>query len=308
MIHVILNPCAGGGRAGKLKRRIFQGIKEKFEHNCSFFVTRGPDDATISTQQAIKAGVQMIIVVGGDGTIQEAVNGFFENDRPLNYSCQLGIVNCGTGKGLALSIGLPYLLEQQLDSIFISPTSTIDLGRIIFFNQTGERKERIFVNDCQVGIGSSVVAKVGTKYKRLGGKVAFGSVAFAQALRYKALPMQVEFDKNEKIDRELLGIVVGNGAYTAGGMKLTPAAKLNDGQFDVLLIHNMNILNRLWNFPKIYQGTHIRDRYFSLLHCRSIYINSKVLTSVAADGELLGTTPCSIEILPRALKVRCNLI
>jgi len=306
-VHVILNPTAGGGRANKLWPLLESGIAERFGHNYSSYVTRRPGDATVSVRRAIAAGATLVIAVGGDGTIQETVNGFFRNRGLLNPSCELGIVNCGTGSGLAQSLGLPPSPEQQLDQISNRGSCAIDLGRVVLCSKDGRRVERVFASECQVGIGGAVVADVSSVHKRFGGKIAFGSVAIKKLFFLKAQPMTVRFGNNGKKTRRLLGLAVGNGACTAGGMKLTPEAQLNDGLFDVLLMHDMSIPTRLWNFPKIYLGKHIHTPHVSIFRSGKIAIESESPLPVAADGELLGVTPCEIELLPAVLKVRCNL-
>ncbi len=306
-VHVILNPTAGGGRADKLWPLLESGVAGRFGNNYSLYVTRRPGDATVSARRAIADGARLIIAVGGDGTIQETVNGFFNSRGLLNPSCELGILDCGSGSGLAQSLGLPPSPEQQLDLISRQSSCAIDLGRVVVYGSNGGKVERIFASECQVGIGGAVVAEVSSAHKRLGGRIAFGSVAIKKLFFHKAQPMTVQLGNNEKMTKRLLGLAIGNGACTAGGMKMTPAAQLNDGLFDVLLMHDMSILTRLWNFPKIYWGTHIDTPHVSIFRSGKITIESENPVLIAADGELLGVTPCEIELLPAVLKVRCKL-
>ena len=306
-VHVILNPTAGGGRAEKLRPRLQAGIAERFGADYSLYVTSRQGDATDSARRAIEAGAGLVIAVGGDGTIHEAVNGFFKDREMLNPSCELGIVDCGSGSGLALSLGLPTSIEQQLDLIARQDSCAIDLGRVVVRSNDGRRVERIFASECQVGIGGAVVAEVGSMHKRLGGTLAYGLGSIKQAFCYKGQPMTVELGNNEKVARGLIGLSIGNGNCIAGGMKLTPAAQLNDGLFDVLLLHDMSVPTRLWNFVKIYRGTHIDTPHVSIFRSDRISIESESPVPVSADGELLGVTPCEFELLPIALKVKCSL-
>ena len=306
-VHVILNPTAGGGRAAKLSPRLLPGIVERFGDNYTLDVTGRAGDATASARRAIEAGATLVIAVGGDGTIHETVNGFFKDREMLNPACELGIVDCGSGSGLAQSLGLPSSLEQQLDLIARQDSCAIDLGRVVVHSVDGGKVERIFASECQVGIGGAVVAEVGSMHKLLGGTLAYGLGSIKQAFRCKGQPMTVELGDNEKVSRGLLGLSIGNGNSIAGGMKLTPAAQLNDGLFDVLLMHDMSIPARLWNFVKIYRGTHIYSPHVSIFRSGRIAIESESPAPVSADGELLGVTPCQFELLPAALKVKCRL-
>ncbi|UCH63111.1 MAG: diacylglycerol kinase family lipid kinase [Fidelibacterota bacterium] len=306
-VHTIFNPTAGGGRAEKLRPRLLSGIAERFGSDYSLDVTSRQGDATASARRAIEAGAGLVITVGGDGTIHETVNGFFKDREMINPSCELGIVDCGSGSGLALSLGLPPSIEQQLDLIARQDSCTIDLGRVVTSSNAGEKVERIFASECQVGIGGAVVAEVGAMHKRLGGTLAYGIGSIKQVFRFNGQAMTVELSNNEKVARGLLGLAIGNGSCIAGGMKLTPAAELNDGLFDVLMIHDMSILTRLWNFLKIYRGTHIDTPHVSIFRSDRITIESENPVLVSADGELLGVTPCEFELIPAALKVKCRL-
>ena len=306
-VHVILNPTAGGGRAAKLSPRLLSGIVERFGDDYSLDVTGRAGDATASARRAIEAGATLVIAVGGDGTIHETVNGFFKNREFLNPSCELGIIDCGSGSGLAQSLGLPSSIEQQLDLIAHQDNCTIDLGRVVVRSNDGSRAECIFASECQVGIGGAVVAEVGSMHKLLGGTLAYGLGSIKQAFRYRGQQMTVDLGNNEKVTRGLLGLSIGNGNCIAGGMKLTPAAQLNDGLFDVLLMHDMSVPTRLWNFVKIYRGTHIDTPHVSIFRSGRIAIESENPVPVSADGELLGMTPCEFQLLPGVLKVKGNL-
>lgn len=306
-ITVIFNPTAGGGLANKLRSKILAGIIRRLGNDYTLSETHFAGEATMLSRDAIANGTGLIIAVGGDGTLQEVVNGFFNDGAVINPGCELGIIDCGTGSGLAQSLNLPASLEHQIDQIYHQQGCAIDVGRVVFSNSDNKREQRIFVSELQLGIGSAVVEGVQSKHKRLGGTFAFGSVAFQKAIGYKAQKISLQFDNQKKITEKLIGAVVGNGNYCGGGMKLTPNAQLNDGLLDVLTIHNMSIMTRLVNFPKIYWGKHVDSPYFNIRQCKKVIIDSEEPTPIAADGEMLGVTPCEIEISPAALKVRSKL-
>ncbi len=303
-VHIIANPIAGGGRAGRLIPKLLPRIEKRFGTNYSIHVTQKPNEATIIARNSILAGANLIIALGGDGTVQEIVNGFFHDTKIINPDCELGILNYGTGKGLTQTLNLPSTLEEQLDLIASSSNNLIDVGYIKCKDKRGSNQERFFVNECQVGIGGVVVTGVSMWHKYLGGTLAFGSVTLKQALFFNAPHMMVEFDDKQKISGNLIGVVVGNGAFCSGGMKLTPDAKPNDGQFDILLIHDMHIFSRIWNFTKIYSGRHIKSQNFALRRSKSISIKSEERVLIEADGELTGIVPCKISLIPAVLKVK----
>lgn len=305
-VHVIINPASAGGKTGARQPEILSALEEKLGKEYSLCVTSEPLEASFSARKAVTDGSELIIAIGGDGTIQETVNGFFSNGNLINPSCQLGILDSGTGHGFAQSLGLPKELEEQLEIIHSGQTQVIDLGKVAFVDKNGKPRERFFINECQAGIGGEVVRIVQSKHKRLGGFIAFGAITLLTALRYPNRSMSVVIDGTEEIKDQFIGVVIGNGNYMAGGMNIMPYARVNDGFFDILLIHKQSTSQRLWNFPKIYSGRHLASSRFSYCRGRSVNIYSSEDVTFEADGEFLGSLPFSIEILPAALSVRVN--
>jgi diacylglycerol kinase (ATP) len=303
-IQIVVNPIAGSGKAGKIAKVIYQKIRSLSDSIINLAFTEKKNDAASITREAIIRGAGMIIAVGGDGTINEVVNGFFNNNEPLNPFCELGIINCGTGGGYARTLGIPKGLEQQIEIILRPGSINLDLGGISYQDFSDNTVHRLFVNECQVGIGSKVASVVGKNYKIFGGTLAFGLMATVQAILIKPSHLDLEYD-NEPIQKSnLIGLVVGNGIECAGGMKLTPDAKLDDGLFDVLSMHDMSIVQRLLNLSKVYSGKHILSPYFSVKKCKRIKIRSDQKVTLEADGEVLGYSPFEINILPSAIRIK----
>jgi diacylglycerol kinase (ATP) len=306
-VHVIINPASSGGKTGAKQWEILNALDRKLGSAYSLCVTGEPLEACFSARQAILDGSKLIVTVGGDGTIQETVNGFFSNGKVINPSCQLGIIDSGTGHGFAQSLGLPTGLEEQLEVIQRGQTQSIDLGKVVFSDEIGQPSEHYFINECQAGIGGEVVKRVQSKHKRLGGLIAFGAITLLTALRYPNQSMTVEIDGMTGITERFIGVVIGNGNYMAGGMNLIPHAKVDDGLFDILLMHEQSLPQRLWNFPKIYSGRHLASPKFTLHRGKKVTLSSSERVTFEADGEFLGSLPCSIEILPSALQVRLSI-
>ena len=306
-VHVIINPVSGGGKTGAKQEEILNALERKLRNEYSLCVTSEPLEASSSARRAILDGSELIITIGGDGTIQETVNGFFSNGNLVNPSCQLGIIDSGTGHGFAQSLGLPTGLEQQLEVIHRGHTQSVDLGKVVFSDENGQQREHYFINECQAGIGGEVVRLVQSKHKRLGGFIAFGAITLFTALRYPNQSMTVEIDGTTRITERFIGVVIGNGNYMAGGMNLIPHARVDDGLFDILFMHEQSIPQRLWNFPKIYSGRHLASPKFTQYRGKKVILSSSERIPFEADGEFLGSLPCSIEILPSALQIRLNI-
>ena len=305
-IDVLFNPASSGGRTGRQRAFILAVLDRYLGRGYLLHLTRRPLEATSLTREAIRTGSELIVAVGGDGTIQEAVNGFFTGGRPLNPACRLGIINAGTGHGFAQSLGFPSDLDSQCAQIADGATRPVDIGRVFYAGRNGSSDERYFVNECQAGIGGEVVKMVHAGNKKLGGTLAFGLATLAAAWTYPNRTMSVSVDGDPPITGPFIAVVCANGNSMAGGMHLAPGAKVDDGLLDILFMHAQTRSERLRNFPKIYSGTHLGSPKFSCFRGRSVSLTSAENVAVEADGELLGQMPCRIEILPSAIQLRAR--
>ena len=270
--------------------------------NFRFFITQDSLQAESVVRFSIKEGGEMIIAIGGDGTIQSVVNGFFEDNNIINKDCVLGIISSGTGQGLVQSLSIPSDILSQVELIKRNKTQYLDVGRIQFKDRN---KSRYFMNEFQAGIGGAVVKNVSVNLKKYGGKFSFGLGALATVFSCKPEIMDFIID-DKRVIRNLLGIVVSNGKYTGGGMQLTPNASLTDGLFDVLLIPSMPHLKRLFVFPRIYSANHINLNGFECFRARKLRILNTNCSLIEADGELINDKCSTIEIVPHCLKVFAN--
>ncbi len=303
--HIIFNPSSGAGKTELSRGRILQEIERLLDTSTSFVVTNRPLKAVTSAANAITHGCDLVIAVGGDGTINEVVNGLFSNGRPINSDCRLGIISSGTGNGFAQSVGIPDSLNEQINVALFGSSRPVDVGKVTFLNPEGTTGTRYFVNECQIGIGGAVVQRVQKKYKKLGGTIGFGAGTVETVFRYPNQFLALSVDGTNTVADWFTGIVVANGAFTGGGMNLAPSASLDDGAFNLLMMRKMSVAARLSSFPKIYSGEHIHLKHYTYTTVRALSIESPENVLIAADGELLGTTPCTIEIVPASLQVQC---
>ncbi len=302
--HIIINPVSAGGRTQKRLDEILDAVKVEFGFDWTLDFTRSPGEATALTQQVLRSGCNLIIAVGGDGTIQEVVNGFFSNDRLVNTKAELAVVSSGTGQGFAQSLGLTGSIAEQVAVAARGKRKLVDVGRII--QRNGTHSVRYFVNECQLGIGGAVVKTVQHNHKLFGGTIAFGAATFQTVFRHQNQSMSLRLDGGRMVSGRYTGVVIANGAFTGGGMNLAPGAVMDDGRFDIVIMNDLSIPQRLLNLPKIYNGSHVRSRHFECFVTKRLSIESDEEVLIAADGELLGTTPCEVEILQQVLPVRCS--
>ncbi len=303
-ILIVVNPTAGSGKAKDVAKTLQQKIEPLKASKYQFTFTKEKEEATFITRKAIAEGASLVIAIGGDGTINEVINGFFTDGVPINTHCELGILDGGTGSSLSGIIHGQKSVNQQIDMLFQSNTMALDLGLINYDDFSGNRVSRFFANECQTGIGTRVVSMVGKTSKLFGGRIAFGFASTIQAIGMKPQKLNIAYDDEPFQEFSLLGLVVGNGRECAGGMRLTPDANMSDGLFDVLSISEMGLVKRLLNLSKVYSGKHLLSSGFSVKRCKKLKIRSDIKIALEADGELLGNSPLDIQILQAAIRVR----
>ena len=301
--HVILNPASGGGKTGRNRAAILNALATVLDRPFSLEVTRRPYEAAELARTAVEAGCGLIIAAGGDGTIQEVVNGFFRDGAALNPACRLGIISTGTGRGFAQSLRLPQDLDGQCRILARGRTRSLDVGQAEFTAPDGTMGRRYFVNECQAGIGGDVVRALGIAGKKLGGRAAFGLSTLAAACRVPNRTVTAAVDDGPPRTGSFLGIIAANGPIMAGGMKLLPSADTGDGRFDILFMGAQSRFQRFRNFPRIYSGRHLDRPQFSQIRGATLTLSSESDVPFEADGELLGRLPCRIDIRPAAIPV-----
>jgi len=292
--HIVINPFSSNGKTGRRKSGILDEISRRLAGPLTVHVTSKPLDATDSTRSAIKQGADLVIAVGGDGTVHEVVNGFTEDGALLDTTCQLGIVGSGTAQDAIRGFGLPNDLDGQIRVACGEASRPIDIGKVSVVDPAGTIREHFFLNECQQGIAAVVVQRFQSHHKWLGGFLGFGLTTVSTAARHREQHMTVEIDGKQVASDPLLDVVVSNGGYAGGGMNFAPGAIVNDGLFDVILIHKQSVPSRLINFPRIYFGTHINLSWVSHFRGRSISVSSTERVPVESDGEFLGFLPCII--------------
>ncbi len=304
--QVIVNPESDQGRTGRRWADIKEALRVFFqEFKCDF--TEKPLQAIEIARSSIKEGSELIIGVGGDGTINEIANGFFENRRLLNPASRLGILPSGTGSDLTKSLRIPARWKQALKLLTQAQAARIDVGLTTFRDQTGQLSERLFLNVADFGLGGEVVRRVNEQ--RLARKTSSYLRCLVSAMvSYTSRRVCVNVDGSElPADCYLIG-AVANGRIFGKGMKVAPRARLDDGLFDFVLVKSMKLVEFLRHGWKVFLGTHLSHPKISLLRGRRIEArcdgDEDVLLEL--DGEQIGTLPAAFEILPGQLSVIGN--
>ena len=304
-IQVIVNPESNKGKTRKKWKHIKEGLKS-FLKEFKYEFTEKPLQATEISRYAIKEGTELIVGVGGDGTMNEIANGFYENQRIINPEASLGIVPSGTGCDFTRSLNIPSKLKKALEVITQAPSALIDVGRARFKGHSGKEEERFFINVADFGIGGEVVNKVNQSRMRRKAS-SYLRCLISTFVTYKNKKLRIRIDDEElPMDEYLVG-TVSNGRIFGKGMKIAPNAKLDDGLFDVVLIKGMKMFEFFRNVWRIYTGSHLSHPKISLIRGRKVEAfagedENDVLIEI--DGEQLGKLPATFEIIPRNFLVK----
>lgn len=302
MITCLVNPASAGGRTASIAASIRDALESRLRQSVELRVSAERLDAQrIMASILREGGRHTIVVVGGDGTLQEVANGWMDVPEEARNGSVIGLVSSGTGQGLAQGLGLPRDHRGQIEIIAAGRTRLLDLGLVAARTIDGREERRWFINECQLGIGGSVVRDVERRGKRRSGRWTFATAALRKAITIPNATVTITCDGTAPAPTKILGVVIGNGAFTGGGMNLTPGATPFDGWLDLLVMRAQSVPQRLANLSRIYSGAHIGRHEFTLTKCQRMTIEAPEPVEVEADGEFLGTTPCRVSVRPGAL-------
>lgn len=285
-ILIILNPFSGKKKAEKVCQQLTDLLsKRDLKH--VVFRTAAENNSELIRSESV-SGYTDVIVLGGDGTLNHAVNGVRDSKVVMS------LIPCGTGNDFAKNIDLGKTLSEQIETAIDGKPTPIDAGLC---------NDRIFLNGVGMGFDGQIVYDMLNKKSILKGHAKY----YAQVLRILATyqAQGLSFDFNEKQLREsVLLLVIGNGTTFGGGFKLTPKADVKDGYLDLCTIGDISAVKRFLNIHKLSSGTHDQLKEVRLDQTKSIQIGENSIMKAHIDGEYLGTPPFDIKVLPGYLNFR----
>jgi len=301
---VIINPESNRGRTRKRWGEIREGLKG-FIREFKFEFTEKPLHATEITRQAIRDGTELVIGVGGDGTMNEIANGFFEDRQIINPETALGVVPAGTGCDLTKSLNIPARLKDALKVLSEAPSVLMDVGKVRFRSNAGGEEERFFLNVADFGLGGEVVRRVNEQ--RLQRKASsYVRCLVTTMVQYRNKRVGIRVDGKNLPEGEYLIGAVANGKIFGKGMKVAPGARLDDGLFDSVLVRGFKFLEFCRHGWKLMNGSHLSHPKVTLIRGSKVEAwpegDEDVLLEL--DGEQLGRLPATFEIVPRNLLIK----
>jgi diacylglycerol kinase (ATP) len=237
---------------------------------------------------------QLFVVVGGDGTVNEVVNGV------AGTEAELAILPSGTGQDFGRTHGIPSRFDDAVRVALAGETRTIDLGRV----ELAGGPSRFFANVGSAGMSGAVARRANAMTKVLGGRGTFFYALTREFLAWQNTQVSVDLDDDSRREGRMHDVIVANGRYHGGGMELAPDARQDDGLFEVVTIGDVTKLDFLTTAPKLYSGRYLSHPKVELQRSSFAAINSADPLPVEVDGEPIGTTPARFEIVPQAIRVR----
>lgn len=292
-VFAIVNPTAGNGRARRLGQRLndlfaVHGIR------CHVRVTEAPGHGTELAAEAARDRWDGIVAIGGDGTVQEAVNGLLDSPIPL------GIIPVGTGNDFARNLGIPRDPDRAAAVIGARRVRRVDLGEV-----NGRR----YVQVAGVGFDAQVAAMVSANRSRLPGGGAlpylWGALHQLMTFQNRELTITLQGSEGEQEVRRVPALMtaVGNSRFYAGGLKICPEARVDDGLLDVCIIGDLNRWQRVEVLARVFSGAHVRHPKVQYTRARALHIEGPRDLLIQADGQIIGNLPATLRALPQAITV-----
>lgn len=285
---VIMNPVAGKGEGLKHKSWIVEKLGNS---SIDFDYVESTYEGEIEklTHELDMDKFSEIIVIGGDGTLVEAINGIKGRD------IKLGLIPVGTGNDFARTLSGEINPRNALDSIIDGNFTAIDLGRV---------NDKYFVNVTGFGIDSYILANMVIFKKFLGGSLAYLASTLYTLFKFKSKKVKLHIN-GEVLEREIMLAAISNGQYFGGGMKISPNAKVDDGEFELVLVNKISIIKFLSVFQKVYKGTHLTVSEVEVFKSKAFFIESEESIPINVDGNLYGSTPIDVKVSDVKVKMYC---
>ncbi|HEV8688634.1 MAG TPA: diacylglycerol kinase family protein [Gaiellaceae bacterium] len=293
----LVNPASANGSTGRRWPEFAHAAAREGLQGDTFFSER-PGHLTELAREAADGGAKLLVVVGGDGSVNEVANGIAGRD-----DVEIAVFARGTGWDFVRTYGIPRRISEAIRVAREGRTRIIDLGRVTYRAWSGDDAVHWFANVASAGMSGAIAQRANNTTKAFGGKVSYLWATFAVFSGWQNDVVHVEVDEERRSGR-MHDVVVANGRYFGGGMMICPDAEPDDGLFDVLLIGDLTKRDLLLTLPKTYRGTHLPHPKAEVLRGAVVTVDAPTLPPIELDGEQPGTTPVRFELVPRALRVR----
>ncbi|MDD4179568.1 MAG: diacylglycerol kinase family lipid kinase [Candidatus Margulisbacteria bacterium] len=299
--YFIVNPHSANGKTGKLWPEIKQLFEAKLG-KIDFALTKGTAHATFLTGKALYDGHERIIAIGGDGTLNEVVNGFYAEDKKISPNAILGYLPSGTGEDFSQTLGIKGLsLAERVNRLLDGGRKTVDIGVATYRREDGSLITRRFINEASVGFTSIVAKKVNESSKFLGSYPSYVLGILRSLMKLEHSRVKVVVDGREYFNGDTFMVNVSNGKYFGGSLKIAPQAEIDDGWLEIVVVERMGRLEIIGNMANVYKGTHLDNPKIRHTRGKEIVITSSENVYVEMDGEPVGLVGAKFRLLEKEL-------
>lgn len=299
---------------GKIKNRrnISSSIEKNFssEHNLISLFTERVGHSALLAEQAVAEGFTHIICVGGDGSLNEIVNGIIKAKANLSNnrwsSVRLGVLPMGTGNDFAKSLNVSKDIEGLKQMIVLDSFKVIDLGFAEYHDTSGEKQNRYFINITDIGMGGMVAERLSGYGKWMGTTLTYQRAILSTLLTYKNQSLKATSD-TFVYEGKVMNFIIANGKYFGSGLGIAPDAETDDGKFSVVIFGEISLLDYIKNLRNVQKCKKISLPGLQYKSAREVYIESPSPSSlpIDMDGEFIGYAPVKLSIVPAVIKFLC---
>ena len=298
----VINPNAGGGRVAKEWPLLSNMLKDRGFSFEEVFTTHRYHAVELVIY-SLKRGFRNFISVGGDGTLHEIVNGiFYQKEVPVS-EITMAVLPAGSANDWTRMYRIPKDYDKAIETVLEGRTVMQDVARVEY-SQAGVRNSRYMVNVAGVGLDANICLRCNaSKDKGKSGDLAYVKAAFKALVSRTSTPTKVVVDGRSFFSGKMFSLAFGIGKYSGGGMMQVPDAVADDGLVNVMVARKVSKIKFLLLFKQLFKGTIYRIREVSHTTASRVCVISRKPDRVEIDGEVVGTTPMNLEVLPRALRV-----
>jgi len=294
----LVNPASANGSTGRRWPELARRAAAAGLEGATLFSERQGHLAELAREAALD-GAELLVVVGGDGSVNEVVNGL----AGLGRQPAVAVVPRGTGWDFSRTFGIPRKIDDAVQIALQGDVRTIDLGRASYRAWDGSDATAWFANVASAGMSGAIAKRANETTKALGGKASYLWATFAVFSGWEATEIAVAVD-GERRAGPMFDVVIANGRFFGGGLEICPEAEPDDGLFDVLTIGDVTKRDLVQTMPRMYRGTHLPHPKAELLRGSSVTVKSETPLPIELDGEQPGTTPVTFEVAAGALRLR----
>jgi diacylglycerol kinase (ATP) len=326
---LVVNPNSASGLTGKGWNDLYSEIKAVLGDSVEVALTKKPGDGTILARQFLKQGFKKVVAIGGDGTLNEVANGFFEEPvgihsnkinsesaaefpplKPINPDAIMGVVPAGTRNVLAKSLGLPEGVAKCCKTFQLGKPKKMD---VIYATVTSQEDHssttsRIFLNAAEMGVAAEIIERSKKVRQVVNSRIVSTIASIATTLpTYQSNECEISIGNNRKkfATIKMTMAVVANGQFLGGGFKVAPHASMSDGLLDLVILKDSGSLKMIDELINMKDGDYTEEDKITYRQTTKVSLISKERdVTVTLDGEPIGILPATFEIIPHALTVK----